>query len=114
MRFQIAIQESFALVWRILVLLDLYFKRLLFDIDCSSRVLSLEFGRELLEIGILGSQSLIHSTFTSKAAIGVLVIPLSASLFDGADVKCLRQVLPLGLRDVAKDSASWAIQITYA
>jgi len=79
MRFHIAIQESFALVWRILVLLYLYFERLLLDVDCISRALSLELGRELLEIGILGSQPLVHSTFTSKAAIGVLVISLSAS-----------------------------------
>lgn len=114
MRFHIAIQESFALVWRILVLLYLYFERLLLDVDCLSRALSLELGRELLEISILGSQPLIHSTFTSKAAIGVLVISLSASSVDGADVKCLRKVLPLGLGDVAENSASWAIEITNA
>lgn len=109
MRFHIAIQESSALVWRILVLLYLYFERLLLDVDCFRRVLRLKLGRELLKIGILGSQALIHSTFTSKAAIGVLVISLSASSVDGADVKCLRKVLPLGLGDVAKNSASWAI-----
>ena len=109
MRFHIAIQESLALVWRILVLLYLYFERLLLDVDCLSGALSLELRRELLKISILGSQPLIHSTFTSKATIGVLIISLSASSVDGADVKCLWKVLPLGLGDVAENSASWAI-----